>query len=124
MFVAVIIYFEIRACFELVTNNYDCGTSQFALLKQSILLRQVNIYSGYKQRVFLARGSLREISTVRESLVQDTDKYRQSPYSCFTQWRCLEKIGMYERLVPPGQLMHPIEESSGVRPFVTYNTWR
>lgn len=122
-FVGVIVYFEIKACLEIVANEYDCH-GKLALLKKTILMRQITTYSGKKQRVFLARGSLREISTVRESLVSETDRYRQSLYSRLTKWPFLQRIGLFERLNEPGQLLHPIEECSGVRPFITHNTWR
>lgn len=124
LFVAVIVFFEIKACIEIIAHEYDCKGNTRALLKKAILLRQVATYSGFKRRVFLARGSLREISTVRESLVSETDHYRQGLYSRFTKWPFLQRLGLFERLPEPGQLLHPIQESSGVRPFVTYNTWR
>lgn len=107
-----------------MANEYNCRDSKWALFKQAILLRQISVYSGSKQRVFIARGSLREISATRVSLVGDNDHFREGLYSRFTKWPFLEKIGMYERLPAPGQLLHPVEESSGVRPFVTRNTWR
>ena len=66
LFVAVIIYFEIKACLEIVRNEYGHKGNVRALLKQCILMRQVSTYSGIKSRLFLARGSLREISTTRE----------------------------------------------------------
>ena len=124
LFVGVIVYFEIKACLEIIANEYNIKGKTWQVLKVAILTRQTSTYSGFKRRVFIARGSLREISTVRESLVSDTDHYRQGLYSRFTKWPFLEKIGLIERLPEPGQLLHPVEEASGVRPFVTYNTWR
>lgn len=123
LFVFVIIFFEIKACLEIVGNEYDIKDSTRHVLKKAILMQQVTTYSGYKRRVFVARGSLREVSTVRESLVGETDQYHQGLYSRFTEWPFLETLGLFERLPEPGQLLHPVEESSGVRPFITHNTW-
>lgn len=106
----------------MVANEYN--VKGFQMVKKAILIRQMSVYSGFKRRVFVARGSLREISTVRESLVSPTDHFSVGLYSRFVRWPFLEKIGLFEKLPEPGELLHPVEEASEVRPFITYNTWR
>ena len=122
VFVFVIIYFEIKACLEITGNEFSC--KGFQLLKKCILLRQVHTYSGYKHRIFLNRGSLRELDRVNQSVIDQSAEYSQTLLSRFKRWPFLQKLGLYERIPEPGQRLHPIEEASGVRPFVTHNTWR
>jgi len=124
LFAAVVIFYEIHACLEIVGNEYDCTEDKRALLKKCILLRQVKTFSGTKSRIYLARGSLFDANSTRDPIAEEGVKYHQSLYTRFTKWPFLEKIGMMKTLEEPGHQTFPIEEAQGVRPFVTYTTWR
>lgn len=124
LFAVVVIYFEIHACLEIVGNEYDCKSDKRTLLKKCVLLRQDKTYSGRKSRVYLARGSLHDVDSIRDPISEEPIQYHESLYSRFTEWSFLQKIGMFQRLQEPGQRIYPVEESQGVRPFVTYTTWR
>jgi len=124
LFAVLIIFFEIHACLEIVANEYDCKNDKGALLKKCVLLRQVKTFSGEKSRIFLARGVLHGVDSVVDPIVEEPVQYHESLYSRFTKWSFLQKIGMFKTLDEPGQRTYPIEEAQGVRPFVTYTTWR
>lgn len=125
VFAAVVIFFEIHACLELVANEYDCKNDKRALLKKCILLRQVKTFSGEKSRVYLARGTLYSSSSIRQApIADDPVEYHEGLYTWVTKRPFLEKIGMFTSLHEPGKRTFPIEESQGVRPFITYTTWR
>lgn len=123
-FALFVIYFEIHACLEIVGNEYDCKNEKLTLLKKCILLRQIKTFSGKKSRVYLARGTLNNASSIRSPVEEEEIHYHESLYTRFTKWPFLQKIGMMKCLEEPGQRTHPIEEAQGVRPFITYTTWR
>lgn len=124
LFAAIVIYVEVAACLEIVAHEYgyNCGSKR-ALLARCILLRQVQVFSGQKSRIYLARGTLHSTDSLTEPIAEESVRNHETLYSRFTKWPILQKIGMIEPLDEPGQRIYPIEESSGVRPFITYTTW-
>ena len=123
LFAVVVVFFEIKACLEIVGHVYDCKSDNWTLLKNCVWLRQVKTYSGEKSRIYLARGSLND-SNVGHPIAEDSIHYRESLYSRLTEWSFFQRVGMFKRLEGRGQRTYPVEESQGVRPFVTYATWR
>ena len=124
IFALVIIYYEIKACLEMVANEYNIQNDTLELVKKCILLRQVNTFSGEKSRVYLARGTLHSTSSmVRNAVTEKELRYDPWLYSRFTEWPFLQRIGMIQPVAAPKRT-HPVEEALGVRPFVTRTTWR
>jgi hypothetical protein len=124
IFALVIIYYEIKACLEMVANEYNIqNDDKLELIKKCILLRQVNTLSGKKSRVYMARGTLHNVDSIRTTVTEKELRYYPYFYSRFTEWPFLQRIGMIEPVLAP-KLTYPVEEALGVRPFVTRTTWR
>jgi hypothetical protein len=108
----------------MVANEYNIqNDDKLEVIKKCILLRQVNTLSGKKSRVYVARGTLHNVDSIRSTDTEKELRYYPYFYSRFTEWQFLQRIGMIEPVAAP-KLTYPVEEALGVRPFVTRTTWR
>ena len=123
-FAATVCFFEVRACLEIIRNQFDDDDdSFFALLNRSILLRQLSRYSGKRSKVYIARGTLENPTGEGDHTDTRNVQYHTGWYARFTQWKLLTKLGLFEIVPEPGDRTYTIQDTQAIRPFVTYTNW-
>ena len=128
IFAVTIVWFENRACLDIMKNRYDDDVDTFPhLLMRSILLRQTARYSGSQRTVYLATGEIDHSSgdAKNELMIEATHRTEMSFYSTATTWKFLSTdggLGLFEKLEEPVRT-YTVEDARSVRPFVTVNTW-
>lgn len=118
-----IIYYEIRAAFEVIKNKYDMREkSWFEVVKQAIYLRQVATYGGYKSITVVSMGAL-----TNSEHTDDFDEKVEIPGTRETDlsWRAkltayqgFLQANMYEILENP-EMIYTVDDARDVRPFIT-----
>lgn len=128
IFAVTIVWFENRACLDIMKNRFDDDVDTFPhLLMRSIVLGQTARYSGSQSTVYLAAGEIDHSSgnTKNELIIEATHRTEMSFYSKLTTWKFLSTnggLGLFEKLDEPVRT-YTVEDARNVRPFVTVNTW-
>jgi len=123
-FVVNVIFYEMKACFEVMKNIYpDDDDSFWAIVKRVIELRQIATYSGEMHRSYLSRGSMEDAEHTdkkADNLIAETilekKSFRGKINSVFVKW------GWYEEYEEPKRF-YSIDDARDVRPYVTSHTW-
>jgi hypothetical protein len=132
LFTVNVIFYEMRACWEVTRNRYpdtDIPT-YWALISKSILLRQVSVYSGKKTIKYLSQGTINDAEatdkdTSTRNMLVETRVESLDLKSRITNWNFITTdgaLGLYERLETPEQV-YTIDDARDVRPYVTSHTW-
>lgn len=131
LFTANVIFYEMKACWEVTKNkNKKDNDSWFALIRSSILSRQIHMYSGRTRISYLALGTIQDAeytdSASRRNMVDVTYKEHMSFRSKLTTWRRFSKEsgwGFFEAVEPKKERIYNIDDARDVRPYVTSYTW-
>jgi len=127
-----VVWREVSACFHLLSINYGegededgGGLSSLALIlrrvRQSILLMQMQKYSGTKQEQYLVTGEDEAPEGgYMFSNNHEPTRVKRSIYTRVAQLGCLRF--MYE-IVDPPKRTYSIEEVQDILPFVTHHSW-
>lgn len=130
-FTVNVVWYETRACWEVMKNRFDDDVDSFVnLVGRSILVRQINSYSGQQSIRFLAYGTLDIRKSSRRMqhdhvAVVNTRKESKGLWTRLTLLPFLSTnkgLGLFEHLTVP-EPVYTVEEARGVRPFVTSYTW-
>lgn len=123
-FAMTVVIFEVNACLEIIKNQFDDDDDGFwSLLKRSILLRQVNRYSGRNQKVYIARGELEDATGVCKHVDESNARFETGWYARFTLWKIWTKWGLFIPLEEPGERIYTVDDAQGIRPFITRASW-
>jgi len=128
IFAATIVWFENRACLDIMKNRYnDDDDSYPQLFKRSVLLRQTAKFSGSQQTVYLASGTIQDSAGEDQSghLVEANHHTTMSFFSKLTTSKYLSTdggLGLFKKLEEPIRT-YTVEDARGVRPFVTAKNW-
>jgi hypothetical protein len=127
LFTINVVVYEMLACWEVTKNkNKKENASWPALIRQSILSRQIHTYSGRRTYSYVAMGSIRDAeytdSRSRRNEIGATSLDKISWQTKLTMWDRLKKWGLYES-VTEEEFMFSIDDARDVRPFITSYTW-
>jgi hypothetical protein len=128
IFTANVIFYEMRACWEVTRNRYDDDIdSYFELITKSILLRQVSRYSGRKTVKSLCMGSIQDTEATDKGMsgrnVLESTKTEQLDLKArITNWKFFTTLGLYQKLETP-ERVYSVDDARDVRPYVTSYTW-
>jgi hypothetical protein len=131
LFTVNVIWYEMRACWEVTRNRYHTDIdSYWALITKSILLRQVSVYSGKKTVNFLSQGTIKDAEatdkgTSTRNIIAETRVESLNLKSRITNWNFMTTdgaLGLYEKLETP-ERVYTIDDARDVRPYVTSHTW-
>jgi lipase ATG15 len=126
-----VVWYETRACWEIMKNRYDEDVNSFVkLVGRCIVVRQINTYSGQHDKRFLASGTLDvRISSRRlhhdHVVLANTKREWKSLWTRVTLWPILSNTNgwhLFEHLAEP-EPVYTVDEARGVRPYVTSYTW-
>jgi membrane associated rhomboid family serine protease len=68
LFAGNVIFYEMRACWEVTRNRYDVDVdSYWALITKSIISRQVSHYSGNMTIKYLSKGTINDAEATDKS---------------------------------------------------------
>ena len=121
-----------KACWDVTKNkNKKENESWFALIKASILTRQVHMYSGRKVISYLAMGTIQDAeytdSASRRNMVDPTYEEKISFRSKMTLWKRFSAEGngwnFFEVVEEHTERIYDIDDARDVRPYVTSYTW-
>ena len=127
-----VIFYEMKACWDVTKNkNKKENESWFALIKASILTRQVHMYSGRKVISYLAMGTIQDAeytdSASRRNMVDPTYEEKISFRSKMTLWKRFSAEGngwnFFEVVEEHTERIYDIDDARDVRPYVTSYTW-
>jgi len=125
LFSALVIYHELRGCYEMVRHNKvekyeDKNLGQpaefFDVIKQAILLRQVRALSGFSTVSYIAQE---QSTTTDYKKAKDTDK--STGIKCRITLMFV-KVGWYKSLEEPKQV-YDVDEVRERYPLVTRTSW-
>jgi hypothetical protein len=128
LFAITIVWFENRACLDIMKHRYDDDVDTYPqLFKRSILLRQTARYSGAQQTVYLASGTIGDSSETeaKYQAIEATHRTSMSFFSKLSTWKFLSTdggLGLFQKLEEPVRT-YTVEDARGIRPYVTANTW-
>mmetsp|Transcript_12733 Transcript_12733/g.19712 ORF Transcript_12733/g.19712 Transcript_12733/m.19712 type:complete len:985 (-) Transcript_12733:112-3066(-) len=125
-----IIYYEVRACFELIRHvpNYQKRgkTTWPWMVLASIEFRLNSRFCGVERYHYLEKGHLSSQFSNNGSFETEDDVDKGKPkislWSRFTMIKLWEKYGWFTKLEKPKRRFN-IEEVEGGRPVVTSSTW-
>ena len=143
LFGANVIFYELRACWQIIQKRYDDDNDNFFhVLHRCIMTRQIATYSGHKNISYLARGtivdseftdkygagtSIRGVTNpnMMEGSYKETTDWRTR----LTQWKKLTTEsggwGLFENLEQQEkeERVYTIDDARDVRPYLTSHTW-
>lgn len=132
LFAGNVIFYEMRACWEVTRNRYDDDVNSYwALITKSMLLRQVSRYSGKMTIKYLSLGTIRDAestdkSTSQRNMVAVTRVETLDLTTRITNsWNTITTdgaLGLYERLETP-ERVYTVDDARDVRPYVTAYSW-
>ncbi|KAL7567975.1 hypothetical protein ACA910_019683 [Epithemia clementina (nom. ined.)] len=125
IFTINVIFYEVRACMEVVRNQYkDDDDSFFAVVKRSIILRQLATYGGSMNRTYVSRGHIEDSEYTDKSsaddLVEGTLHERKNLRARIGM--LFAECGWFEHMEIK-QRFFTVEDARDVRPFITSHTW-
>jgi len=124
LFCLNVVYYEVRAAYELCQNRGDTDQSSWKdVVKRCILLRQVHNYCGIKKASYLAKSIFSTTEDTED--IKTSQVYEESRQETFSLWTRLTKTYMssfFKELDRPKRL-YSIEDVQDYRPFFTKNTW-
>ena len=123
VFAIVCVYYETNGCIDLIRNHYCEDNASFLhVMKLALILRQMNVYSGYTRISYLTAGALTDAMDLDVQNPTDASRKRTSLYSAFVQMKCFQKIGMFLKLETP-QKMYSVDEVQDYHVFWTRHSW-
>jgi hypothetical protein len=132
LFTFNVVFYEMKACWDVTKNkNGKDNESWLALIKSSILSRQVHMYSGRTVISYLAMGTIQDAeytdSASRRNLVEPTFHERMSIRSKWTLWKRFstegDGWGFFESVEAHKERIYDIDDARDVRPYMTSYTW-
>lgn len=125
MFCVSVIYYETRACVEVMKNQYnDDDDTWWNLLERSIMLRQIATYAGQMNRTYLSRGTVEDSEATdkkgHENIVEETLHETKNWRARVNQY--LIKFGLFEECETPSRYFST-DDARDVRPYITSHTW-
>lgn len=128
VFCILVIYYEIMGTLELIRKyehykEVDSSTNLWELIKYTLLMRQVQRFSGRKYYKYILDGNavfkVRASSAARENTIDVS--IRQGWYSKLTQWKKLQEWNLVVETEDVRQFS--MDETRDMAPFVTQDTW-
>jgi lipase ATG15 len=128
IFAGNVIWYELRACWEVTRNLRDDDNDDFwHVVYRSIRSRQRAVYSGRKSVTYLSMGSIRDAEftdslSTRKLQVDGTMVEKIGLRSKATEWKIWSDLGFYKELDQPERFF-TIDDARDVRPYLTSYTW-
>lgn len=128
IFAANVVWYEMKACWEVTRNRYhDDDDSFLHVVIRSLLLRQMTYYSGQRSISYISMGAIEDAEftdslRARSLAVKGTESESDGWRCKITKWDLLHKWGLYETLNEP-ERMFSIDDARDVRPYMTTHTW-
>lgn len=124
-----VIWYEFKACWEVIRNRYnDDNDGFFHVLRICILLRQVATYSAKKSITYISYGSIIDAEATdkaetRANMIPQSYEEKISWFAKTSMYKRLIKWGWFIDLAGREERYYKIDDVRDVRPYVTSYTW-